>query len=972
MSSDPFGTGALRDSVLASWRGSPTRFREDANAEEDLRLGGYRDRLLVEIAQNAADAAGAEPGVLRLSVVDGELRAANTGAPLDADGVAALASLRASAKSAGTVGRFGVGFAAVLAVTDAPRVVSSTGGVAFSADRTREALPDLAELRGGDVPVLRLVWPTDEGGVPEGFTTEVRLPLRPGVDSDALVAGFVEQVPDLLLALPGLGRVEIGDRAWSREEPTENTVLLHGPAGTTRWLVHRAGGELPDEAVSALGVEAQDRPRWTVCWAVPLRDDEPVPLTSDVLHAPTPTDERLSLPARLLATMPVEPSRRRVLPGPATTAVLTEAAREYPALVAALPAMFRTALVPLPGFPLSEVDDVLRALVLARLRETEWLPLATGEWAAPARSRVLDAASEDLVDLLEDVVPGLLDAELTLPEHARALAALDVPRLGVAQVAAALAGLSGEPDWWRRLYAALLPIAEVDPQAREELGALPVPLADGRTVSSPRGVLVFDADPAILDLLASVDVSGLRIVHPDAVHPLLLLLGAQEAGPVELLDSAALREAVHRSVEEAEAGLDTADLVRVVLRLVEHAGVRSGEQPWLSELALPGAGGEWHRADEYVLPDSTLRDLLARDAPVRVLAAEFAESWPREVLAAVGVIDGFALVVDELPTAPEHDLPDEEEWWDALPEPPNRLVGIRDLDLIADTAWPRALRLLAGDPVTARALRDPDGHPAWWISRHALLAGRAPRHWRLSDAEELTGLYDPVPDTGLDRSLLELIGVRADLVVEDVADASDLLARLGDPDRQIPAGVVLRAHAELADADVDPARVDLPDHVRVLSGGVADAESVVVVDLPWLFGVVPAERVLATPSVDEDTARALAELLDLPLASEELGGTVLGDGDPVSWQDLGAVRVACELLDVPLPEGGVVVHDRLVVVDGGGVEHEVPWWTADGVPHAADTPEGLARALAWTSGRWAERHAFAALVAEPTPAVLLG
>jgi len=44
--------------------------------------------------------------------VDGELRAANTGAPLTEAGVAALASLRASAKrGAGTIGQFGVGFA---------------------------------------------------------------------------------------------------------------------------------------------------------------------------------------------------------------------------------------------------------------------------------------------------------------------------------------------------------------------------------------------------------------------------------------------------------------------------------------------------------------------------------------------------------------------------------------------------------------------------------------------------------------------------------------------------------------------------------------------------------------------------------------------------------------------------------------------------------------------------------------------
>ncbi|OMQ16128.1 hypothetical protein A7K94_0204630, partial [Modestobacter sp. VKM Ac-2676] len=47
----------LRRRVLAAWTDSPPRFREDANAEEDLVRGGYRDRLLVELAQNAADAA---------------------------------------------------------------------------------------------------------------------------------------------------------------------------------------------------------------------------------------------------------------------------------------------------------------------------------------------------------------------------------------------------------------------------------------------------------------------------------------------------------------------------------------------------------------------------------------------------------------------------------------------------------------------------------------------------------------------------------------------------------------------------------------------------------------------------------------------------------------------------------------------------------------------------------------------------
>ena len=66
---DPFGTAALRAAVLDAWAASPTRFREDANAEEDLRLGGYADTWFVELAQNAADAAGSA-GRLRITLVE--------------------------------------------------------------------------------------------------------------------------------------------------------------------------------------------------------------------------------------------------------------------------------------------------------------------------------------------------------------------------------------------------------------------------------------------------------------------------------------------------------------------------------------------------------------------------------------------------------------------------------------------------------------------------------------------------------------------------------------------------------------------------------------------------------------------------------------------------------------------------------------------------------------------------------------
>src|SRR3954464_9254725 len=109
---DPYGTAEIRERVLAAWSASPSRFREDANAEEDHARGGYRDRVIVELAQNAADAAARAgvPGRIRFTLRGGTLDAANTGAPLDASGVESLSTLRASAKrdDPHAVGRFGV------------------------------------------------------------------------------------------------------------------------------------------------------------------------------------------------------------------------------------------------------------------------------------------------------------------------------------------------------------------------------------------------------------------------------------------------------------------------------------------------------------------------------------------------------------------------------------------------------------------------------------------------------------------------------------------------------------------------------------------------------------------------------------------------------------------------------------------------------------------------------------------------
>lgn len=567
---DPFGTARLRRGVLDAWAASPARFREDANAEEDLALGGHRDRLVVELAQNAADAAARAgvPGRLRLTLrpaTDGEpavLAAANTGAPLDAAGVESLSTLRASAKRdepESAVGRFGVGFAAVLAVSDEPAVVGRTGGVRWSLAEAREltqrataAAPGLAEelrRRDGHVPLLRLPLPA-EGIAPDGYDTVVVLPLRDGAALDVaerLLAGVDDA---LLLTLPGLAEVVVetveGTRTLRRREEGAYTVVEDsGPRGTTRWRTESAGGRLDPELLADRPVEERLRPVWSVTWAVPVdAEGAPTrPATSPVVHCPTPTDEPLGMPALLIASFPLEPTRRHTAPGPLTDFLLDRAAEAYATLLRDWHPVSVGTIDLVPGqLGRGELDGELRRRVLDRLPRVPFLPSAAapavgagaeavegwlgspdalgpdaaqggpaaGEPVAapsappaladwdddvlarggaegepyalrPRDAEVVEGAGAETVEVLAELFPTLLPAGL---ERRSELRVLGVARVPLGELIDRLAGVERTPVWWRRLYDSL---GGIDP---DRLSGLPVPLADGRTTIGPRQVLL--------------------------------------------------------------------------------------------------------------------------------------------------------------------------------------------------------------------------------------------------------------------------------------------------------------------------------------------------------------------------------------------------------------------------------------------------------------------------------------------------
>ncbi|PZR54108.1 ATP-binding protein [Xylanimonas oleitrophica] len=1009
MTADPFGTSALRGAVLDAWRGSGTRLREDANLEEDHARGYYRDRVLVELAQNAADAAARAGVPGRVTVrLEGHrspavLVVSNDGAPLDAAGVASLASLRASAKGAGAVGRFGVGFAAVRGVADDVTVRSRAGGVRFSLTATLEALG----LREGHVPVLRLPFPAP-ATTPAEPDTVVELVLR---DAEALeaVRTQLDAVDDaLLLALPSLDEVTLEhvDARGERHRRVLRDV-------EERWTVHREAGELDPADVADLPAEHR-RTDWSVVWALPRGGEPargPVPgLAAATLHAPTPTDVPLSFPALLVASFPVDPGRRRVLPGPATERLAVAAGRAYAALLARLaPERGGDVLELVPaGMPAGDLDAVVRDAAVDALRTAPLLPAADAGGAglvAPADAVLLAGpVGED-----REVARVLGAVALTTRLHAlaRMLGARVVP------LADALDELPGgmAPARWREVYAALAAHV-VDPAVREALAGVRVPLADGRLVLGPRGTVLPDGPhgagrpeeddepstagerPGAHDPLADAAAAlGVRLVHPDAAHPVLERAGAVELDPRALLGDPSVRAAALAAAaqvidddgdddggDDEQVGAGPQDVVDAVLLLARLA-VDGSDAPlpfWLGELPVATADRDVAPLRECALPGSWAAEHL--DALALLDVDEVVRHGAHVLRAAGAHADLDLYVVRDVDTGGGDDPgPDDPAGWlagwddylDALAERwgEDVLVGdleaVADLDAVAEGSWSQALTRVAGDPLLRRALLAParpgagarpgaeaaPSYTAWWLRRHLgapfALDGDVP----LLPAP-------PAPVRGLDPEVLRAlggVGSLAGLTSEDWPVVLEGLPPVGAPvaltdalalwEGLVALAVRLGPHTEALDPlpgrlpalRTRPAEVTPDVTVQVT---VADASDLVVAGAPRWSQTGPV--VPAPPGA----AAALADLLDLPLAGGDGGddeSDIEGDLVPDAPGALRDVDERVRALDPRLPHRWRH-HERLTV---GG--RRVTWWVHDGQAHAEGTA-GLARALAEVLG----------------------
>ncbi|MDQ6656975.1 MAG: hypothetical protein M3Z00_01855, partial [Actinomycetota bacterium] len=441
-------------------------------------------------------------------------------------------------------------------------------------------------------------------------------------------------------------------------------------------------------------------------------------------------------------------------------------------------------------------------------------------------------------------------------------------------------------------------------------------------------------------------------------------LGAEPADAHALLRSTAMSDEIARGTDELEDGdadLEHLDAVAALVLDLVAAGA-NGEPAVLAELILTDVDGEPWPAGGLLLPSSPLRPLFPEE-DLPTLHQRWLEGWPARVLATVGVRDGL-LVITAGDRRADELLPDLEEWLHTLPAAADveNAMAVTDLDLIDASDWPALLALLATDRPAREALLSRPSYTGWWLRRHVLINGESITDFRLAAADELTGLYDPLP-IELDPTVAAAIGVAPGLATMLDIDPQSVLDRFCDPSRPVPPARVPVLTNMLAGRLADLAELELPATMRTLDSSVVDAGQVTVPDGPWWAQLLPPSRLVA-PGAD---AAATAEVFGLELSSsrwsvapEATGGdspSSAGCVKPVVAQQLRRYAVAVAQAfgiagELALPR---VVAGLSVRLDDDDVV-PVRWWPAtDGTMLVNGSAEAVADALAFTAGRYRDR-----------------
>ena len=550
--------------------------------------------------------------------------------------------------------------------------MSATGGVRFSAApdpgggrrRPRRSPAELAPpgRRGARAAAAR---GRPDGAPPEGFATEVVLPLRAGARAVRRGRPRRRSRASCCSRCPACASVEVVRRRRSRARWRSSGPTAAGPrsptaGGPTVW----AGGA----AVRRAARRAGRRPAGGGAGAARLDGDlggaagrataGPRPLPAgQVVHAPTPSDEPLSAARAADRALPARPrpAARGTRPGHRRAGRGRRGHLRRPARRAAGrsgPARPRA-----PG----------RAGRGGPRRRARARPCSTGcgpspGCPSPARTGVRQAARAGRGAGRRDRRagggagrrPAGAAARRLVPAHrtAPALAALGVRRIGIAEAVEAVRGVQRPPSWWgaalrrarrrrpRGARRAARPARRRPHRARPGGGAAARSGAAGRAGSARSGCGWPSPRRSSRPRPGGCSSGSARCRPPPPRSS-----PTRRSGPPS-------RRRWTRSRTPCPAPRTRRSWPRRCSRWSRRRGPAVGELPWLAELALPDDDGGWAPAGELVLPGSPLAAVLDAGLAGDARPPTSRRRADPDALRAVGVLDSFAARACRRPRRP--------------------------------------------------------------------------------------------------------------------------------------------------------------------------------------------------------------------------------------------------------------------------------------------------------------------------------
>ena len=261
----------FRDEQLDVYRRAPNRITRDANSAAETTRD-HVGRWLFELIQNADDAKAVR---LVIELAGGCLYVADDGVGLIPQAVESLSGTHLSIKPATSIGRKGLGFKSVYAISHSPCVFSANDGITFSPEQAKQWLSD----NGFDMNEAPYQWlpfwvsrseasTTDPTLVKlSEFHTVVKLPLFETITAAEIHAAFTSFAAYSLLMFHHLRCVEIRTEAGytlsvgpCNERGDEWTVCDSRIQADERWRLSRLPVRPPAEILAEFD-RIEDRAR---------------------------------------------------------------------------------------------------------------------------------------------------------------------------------------------------------------------------------------------------------------------------------------------------------------------------------------------------------------------------------------------------------------------------------------------------------------------------------------------------------------------------------------------------------------------------------------------------------------------------------------------------------------------------------------------------------------------------------------